>query len=564
MPFNPPKQIAKGFGTPSWTLPFSSNVTSGNIIIVFGTLTGAGAGSANPTDNLGNTYIRAVAQTDVAGAGLNVWYCFSIAGGACTLTFPSNSASVVIMAEYNMTSGSLDVANSSTNATIPFSITTTHATELLVAVCINGLQPTTWGVSGSFVIETQEDASNPQPVSLVLCDQTVNSTGTYSVSFTEAPSFSADGAILGFFGTAMTVNCNNPPVGTVGVPYTTTFTASGGTAPYTFTISAGSLPPGITLASNGVASGVPTASGLYSFTVQATDATSATGTAVCTINILAPTTLRFEIPKKRWFPHAYADTIVTHYLDETFLGNVNKEQLLLLSAAKGFIYTSGGDTDNGSVIPSTVITPSMDGGDPRIQKLYVDIMTDLDGTGTVKATAQFNNQTTTGATVSYTPIGTRIQQLQNISSLSSLNLYRNLSVAYTWTGGPDGPRLYICEPAGYAQPYISTFIVTQFINLAFPGWKHHRQLYAGYISNSNVLFTIKTQDGRTYGPYTLPSTGGQFQIITAKLDQNIKDLAFAYQLDGQGQNFVLFPEAFTIETKEWTEPSYIPLAIFKT
>lgn len=275
-------------------------------------------------------------------------------------------------------------------------------------------------------------------------------------------------------------------------------------------------------------------------------------------------TLRFEIPKKRWFTHSYADSIVTHYLDELYIGSVNSQQLLELSSTLGFIYRSGGDTDNGTAITTIVTTPSMDGGDDRVQKLYVDIMNDMDGTGTVVAYSQFNNQTVNGPNVSMVPSGVRAQFLENISSLSSLNLYRNVSVTYEWTGGPDGPRLYVCEPSGYVQPYISTFWVTQYINLAFPGYKHHRRLYAGYISNNALLFTIKTQDGRTYGPYTLPSTGGQFKIIPLMLDQNIKDLAFGYQIDGQGNNFVLFPEAWTIETKEWTEPSYIPLAIFRT
>lgn len=275
-------------------------------------------------------------------------------------------------------------------------------------------------------------------------------------------------------------------------------------------------------------------------------------------------TLRFEIPKKRWFPHSYGDTIVTHYLDELYGGSVDNQQLLLLSSALGFIYKAGGDTDNGTAITSIVTTPSMDGGDDRVQKLYVDIMTDMDGAGTLTAFSQFNNQTVNGPNVPYTTSGSRNQQLQNISSISNLNLYRNVAITYQWTGGPDGPRLYVSEPAGYVQPYISTFFVTQFINLAFPGWKHHRRLYAGYISNSTILFTIKTQDGRTYGPYSLPSTNGQFQIIQQMLDQDIKDLAFAYQIDGQGLNFALFPEAWTIETKEWTQPSYIPLAVFKT
>lgn len=275
-------------------------------------------------------------------------------------------------------------------------------------------------------------------------------------------------------------------------------------------------------------------------------------------------TLRFEVPQKRWFAHSYADTISMHYLDETYLDNVDNLQLLMLSFDLGFIYRNGGDKDNGTDITSIFTTPAMDGGDDRMQKLYVDVMTDIDNVGSVNLYAQFNNQVVNGPNTSFSVAGPRTRLLQNISSLASLNLYRNISLTYQWVGGPDGPRVYVCEPAGYAQPYISTFFVTQFINLAFPGWKHHRRLYAGYISNAPLLFTIKTQDGRTYGTYTLPSTGGQFKITPIMLDQAIKDLAFAYQIDGQGQNFALFQETFTIETKEWTEPSFIPLAIFKT
>lgn len=379
-------------------------------------------------------------------------------------------------------------------------------------------------------------------------------------------------------GPNLTVLPTLEPNGVVGSPYTVTFTASGGVAPYTFAVDSGTLPPGLGLdAATGQLAGTPTLAGTYNFVVRAIDSSSPAGCGSVAAQIVISSTppapplppntvqtLRFEIPKKRWFPHSYADPVVVHYLDELYLNSVDNQQLLMLSRSNGFIYRSGGDTDNGTAVTSIATTPSMDGGDDRIQKLYVDVLTDADNVGTLNAFALYNNQTINGASVAYTLLGPRTQQLQNISSLSSLNLYRNVAIQYQWTGGPDGPRIYICEPAGYAQPYISTFFITQFINLAFPGWKHHRFLYAGYISNSPILFTIKTQDGRTYGPYTLPSTGGQFKVTPFRLDQNIKDLAFAYQIDGQGLNFVLFPESWTIEVKEWTEPDYIPLAIFKT
>ncbi len=251
-----------------------------------------------------------------------------------------------------------------------------------------------------------------------------------------------------------------------------------------------------------------------------------------------------------------------HYLDEPEADKPNDMQLLMLNGA--FVYKSGGNTDNGADIVSISEKPADDGGDERAQKLYIDAMTEADGIGTLIAHILFNNGQQSGPSVSMTPTGLREQFLENISSLADLSLYRNISVRHTWTGGPDGPRLYAFEPSGYAQPYISTFFVTQFINLAYPGWKHARRYYPALISNGPVILTIKTQDDRVYGPYTIPSTGGQFRIIPMILDHGVKDLAFAFQLDGQGIPFALFPGEFTVELKGWADPEYIDLAIYKT
>lgn len=78
------------------------------------------------------------------------------------------------------------------------------------------------------------------------------------------------------------------PIGsaTLNLPYTGTIVASGGTAPYTYAIIGGSLPIGLTLdPATGIITGIPTLSGLYSFTVQATDANGVTATATCSILI---------------------------------------------------------------------------------------------------------------------------------------------------------------------------------------------------------------------------------------------------------------------------------------
>jgi len=57
--------------------------------------------------------------------------------------------------------------------------------------------------------------------------------------------------------------------------YSQTINATGGTGSYTFSTTAGTLPAGLTLSTSGVLSGTPTATGIYTFTVTATDALEA-------------------------------------------------------------------------------------------------------------------------------------------------------------------------------------------------------------------------------------------------------------------------------------------------
>jgi hypothetical protein len=59
--------------------------------------------------------------------------------------------------------------------------------------------------------------------------------------------------------------------GTVNVPYSGGFTATGGMAPYVWTLTSGSLPNGLTLGSAGALSGIPTVAGTSTVTVQVAD-----------------------------------------------------------------------------------------------------------------------------------------------------------------------------------------------------------------------------------------------------------------------------------------------------
>jgi len=87
---------------------------------------------------------------------------------------------------------------------------------------------------------------------------------------------------------SITINPNSGsvPGGAVGTPYSLTFSASGGAAPYSYSVLVGILPLGLTLnATTGTLTGTPTGGGSYSFTARALDANNCTGARVYTIVI---------------------------------------------------------------------------------------------------------------------------------------------------------------------------------------------------------------------------------------------------------------------------------------
>ncbi len=74
---------------------------------------------------------------------------------------------------------------------------------------------------------------------------------------------------------------------TVGTSYTAKLTVFNGKTPYTFTYT-GTIPPGLSLdTTGGIISGTPTKAGTYTITTKVVDATGATDTATCTIQVFA-------------------------------------------------------------------------------------------------------------------------------------------------------------------------------------------------------------------------------------------------------------------------------------
>jgi hypothetical protein len=80
------------------------------------------------------------------------------------------------------------------------------------------------------------------------------------------------------------------PAAVVGVVYTQPIGAAGGIPPYSFAITAGALPGGLTISTGGLITGTPSATGIFTFTITATDSSTPaaiTGSRAYTLTIQA-------------------------------------------------------------------------------------------------------------------------------------------------------------------------------------------------------------------------------------------------------------------------------------
>jgi hypothetical protein len=108
---------------------------------------------------------------------------------------------------------------------------------------------------------------------------------TFTVKVVDSASNSASGSFT--VPVTLAITTTSPlPTGQVGVSYSQTLTALGGTGTYTWSISAGTLPAGLTLTpATGLISGQPTTSTAANFTIQAADTSSVVTTKAFALTI---------------------------------------------------------------------------------------------------------------------------------------------------------------------------------------------------------------------------------------------------------------------------------------
>jgi hypothetical protein len=203
MAFTPPLQTKTGsIAAASLPIAYTNPVVAGDLLIAV--VSEGIQGAAPPitcSDSLGNVYSTLFAVGGFqAGTDTTVFYCFSASSGPNTVTFAHAGALALvgIVAEYSLASGTKDQVASGDGGV--YSITTTQSVELLVGACSNGLQPTTWTITGATNV-AQVDATPVlgRPISLVLADLDLSTIGTYMVQFSASPAFSSSGGIGSFY-----------------------------------------------------------------------------------------------------------------------------------------------------------------------------------------------------------------------------------------------------------------------------------------------------------------------------------------------------------------------------
>ncbi len=125
-------------------------------------------------------------------------------------------------------------------------------------------------------------------------------TGTFSFGIQVTDSASPTGSAVAPFsitivGAATALTITTPaalPAGMVGIAYSQTLAATGGTAPYLWSIASGALPTGLGLSSSGVISGSPAASGSFVFSGMVTDNLLRTAAVTFTLTINSASPIR--------------------------------------------------------------------------------------------------------------------------------------------------------------------------------------------------------------------------------------------------------------------------------
>ena len=245
--------------------------------------------AASTVDGGDTTTLSATVSNDQNSAGVT----WTVSGGgtlsgtttsSATYTAPTPSATALSV---TVTATSVADKTKSSTATIAVPAQPAISTTTLTAgvgaafsstlAATGGIAPYTWSLTqgtlpAGWAVTTAGVVSGPAPVATEV--GTLNLTFALTDSGTPTALTATQQVALTITpATPITFAGAVPATATYNVAFTGSAAASGGAGTLTYSVLTGSLPAGLTLnAASGVISGTPTASGTFSFTIQAADA----------------------------------------------------------------------------------------------------------------------------------------------------------------------------------------------------------------------------------------------------------------------------------------------------
>ena len=405
------------------------------------------------TSSLPNGQIGVAYSQTLAASGGVAPYTWSLDSGSLPAGLSLSSAGVVsgtpttagtsnftVKATDSQTPA--DTATKALSITIPADLAVTTAS--LPNGTVNAAYSQTLAASGGVTPYAWSLDSGSLPAGLSLNSggvisgtPTAAGTSNFTVKVTDSqsPADTAAKALSITIDTApipVDITTTSVPDGQIGVAYSQTLQATGGTTPYAWSLDAGSLPAGLTLSSGGVISGTPTTAGTSNFTVKVTDNVSATDTQGLSITIptdLAVTTA--SLPDGQ-VGVAYSQALAASGGVTPYAWSLDSGSLPAgLSLSSGGVI-SGTPTTSGASNFTAKVTDSQSPADTATKALSITIA------AAGEATCQFAASDTESSTTSTTPVAKTTLQFTPETSddwviLASADVKMSSSGASCWT-----------------------------------------------------------------------------------------------------------------------------------
>lgn len=264
----------------------------------------------------------------------------------------------------------------------------------------------------------------------------------------------------------------------------------------------------------------------------------------------AARTLAFRFADQSWWPDTSTPGITARLNEEGL-----QTHAMLMGGSNGKGYLPGGTTDDG--VPFTCLATIIENqNDGRGQKLYRDVMTEMDAGGAITLGLTFTLANNPGGIApppaSFVTSSGRQPYYANLNPVT-MNAYGTyIQIAWSFTPvnttGP-APLLYFYDIGYQREPELAVNWLSGPTTHGLPGFQQVPLVLMAYLSSGPVTFNVII-DNVLY-QYSLPSTGGVYAKKFFRL-QSIKGLTFQYGFQASAQAaFLLFDRDCEIWVQPW-------------